>query len=245
MIARPVALPACLLAAMTAAMIVAGPIAQLDNYHAFADQRVFGAIPYAADVLSNLGFFAVGAWGLWWSWCSRGIASLDAIRPGYAMFFAALLLTAFGSAWYHLAPDDTRLVLDRLPIALACAALVAVALRGHLGVTRWVLPALVVFAAASVGWWVATADLRPYLLLQAAPVVLVPAVLYSCGAPADEKRAYGWALGLYVLAKLAELSDAAVFMLLPLSGHTLKHLLATAAAGVIAAHVAARVRIAR
>ncbi|MDM5181921.1 hypothetical protein PO883_32625 [Massilia sp. DJPM01] len=37
--------------------------------------------------------------------------------------FLLIGLTAFGSSWYHLAPDDTRLVWDRLPIALACVSL--------------------------------------------------------------------------------------------------------------------------
>ena len=55
----------------------------------------------------------------------RADASLNAGRHGYRLFLVGLLLTAFGSGLYHLAPDNARLVWDRLPIALACAGLLA------------------------------------------------------------------------------------------------------------------------
>ena len=44
------------------AMLVHGPIGQAANYHAFADHTDFLNIPYANDVLSNLGFALVGCW---------------------------------------------------------------------------------------------------------------------------------------------------------------------------------------
>ena len=40
-----------------------GPIAQLPNYHAFADQSARYGIPHFADVISNLGFALVALWG--------------------------------------------------------------------------------------------------------------------------------------------------------------------------------------
>ena len=50
------------------AMLVHGPIGQPANYHAFADHTDFLGIPYANDVLSNLGFALVGAWGVLSLW---------------------------------------------------------------------------------------------------------------------------------------------------------------------------------
>ena len=44
--------------------------------------------------------------------------------PGYRLFLIGLLLTAFGSGFYHFAPDNARLIWDRLPIALAEAGLI-------------------------------------------------------------------------------------------------------------------------
>lgn len=243
MTARPYFLPLVLLAAISLVMLAAGPIPQLDNYHAFADQRAFGGIERAADVLSNLGFLAVGVYGLWWCYRASRYAAMDAVRPAYTLFFGAVLLTAFGSAWYHVAPDDARLIFDRLPIALACAGLLGAAAIRHLDMERWIVTPLASFAVVSVCWWALSGDLRLYLLLQAAPLVAIPVLLFACQARAGEKRAYGWAIGLYIAAKAAELADHAIYAVAPVSGHTLKHLLAAAAAFAIARHFASLVPV--
>ena len=42
-----------------------GPaVAQYADYHAFADQRTLWRLPFAMDVLSNIPFALLGAWGL-------------------------------------------------------------------------------------------------------------------------------------------------------------------------------------
>lgn len=138
-------LPVFLLCAIAVVMGAAGPIAQLPDYHSFADQRALGPIGNAADVLSNLGFLAVGILGLLMVQRSRAVAHLDDVRFSYGLFFLALIATALGSAWYHLASDDLRLLSDRLPIALACAGLLAATARRHLGAPRCVNGLLVAF----------------------------------------------------------------------------------------------------
>ncbi|MEO7744407.1 MAG: hypothetical protein ABIR98_15835 [Usitatibacter sp.] len=96
-------------------------------------------------------------------------------------------------------------------------------------------------APASVWWWTATADLRPYLLLQGAPLVLIPLWQARGQTPLAERAAFGFAILLYVAAKIAELGDHAIYEALgAISGHTLKHLLAAAASVVIAASLVAR-----
>lgn len=40
----------------------------------------------------------------------------------YAVVFAGLILTALGSGYYHLAPDNARLVWDRIPIMITFMA---------------------------------------------------------------------------------------------------------------------------
>jgi hypothetical protein len=215
-------------ALLVLAMAVAGPIAQPAHYHDFADQRSLFGIPNALDVLSNLGFLLAAACGAI-AWRSGG-APASAER---AAFVAAIGLTAIGSAWYHLAPDNARLVWDRLPIALACAALLAGSLR-HAYASRAALPALMLCAVASVFWWRVTGDLRPYLLLQVAPLILIPLLQWQIGAPVAQRKAFGWAIALYVLAKAGELGDVHIFdALTVMSGHSLKHLLASAAALIL------------
>ena len=78
-------------------------------------------------------------------------------------------------------------------------------------------------------------DLRPYLLLQILPILLIPLWQAIHRTPAVERLWFGAALLLYVLAKLAEVNDHALLAATDsaLSGHTLKHLLATAAAAAL------------
>lgn len=209
------------------AMALAGPIAQPDNYHHFADTRALFGIPNAGDVLSNLGFLCAGVAGLGLMWRAR-------LRDtGMGLFCVSLLLTALGSGWYHLAPDNTRLVWDRIPIALACAGVLGAIVQQTYARVTLVAP-LAIFGVLSVFWWAQTGDLRPYLLIQAAPLVLIPLLQWQAGAPAAQRRAFGVAIGLYVLAKLFELGDLATYELLgAISGHSIKHVLATIAALVI------------
>jgi hypothetical protein len=241
-------LPAAAMGVAIAAMLLHGRIAQPEHYHEFADTRTLFGLPNAADVLSNIGFALVGAWGLWALRDRRHEAS----ARGSLLFLLALVLTAFGSGFYHLAPDNARLFWDRLPIALACAGLLAAMhAETHELQPGWVLPALIAAAAASVLWWSLTesfgaGDLRPYLLLQGAPLVLIPAWQAIHGSPRRARAMLGIAILLYALAKVAELNDHAILDALGfLSGHTMKHLLAVAAGAVIAAHLVLRPTSAR
>lgn len=231
-------------------LLAHGPIAQLPHYHDFADQSSFMGLPHAADVLSNIGFAIVGLWG----WLRlRPMADHPAIgsgRVGYQLFLAGLMLTAMGSTFYHLAPDNARLVWDRLPIALACAGLLA-AVRAETRPDANAGPAtawLALFAVVSVAWWYVTdregqGDLRPYLLLQSLPLVLIPLWQAMYRLPRSDRISFGIALVLYVAAKVAELNDHQLLAALGwVSGHTLKHLLATAAAAVLVGRLVARTR---
>jgi len=210
------------------ALAAYGPIAQLVNYHAFADQRVLYGLPHAGDVLSNLAFLAAAVYG------ARRMLGQRPVNPAQAVFVAALALTAAGSAFYHLAPDNARLLWDRLPIALACAALLAGALADASPRLKLALPILVAFGISSVLWWCVTGDLRPYLLIQGAPLLLIPALQWQTGAPVARRTAFVIAIVLYVLAKMFELADGQVMDALALiSGHTIKHLLAAGAAVVL------------
>jgi hypothetical protein len=230
-------------------IVIYGPIAQLPHYSDFADQRTLLGVPNAANVLSNLGFAVVGLWGLVVLWPKRRDPMLASGWPGYVLFLVAIVLTAAGSAYYHLAPDNARLVWDRLPIALACAGLLAgVCAENNRNVNGGRLAmALALAAAASVAWWRFTeqrgsGDLRPYLLLQALTFFLIPMWQVIHRAPRRDIVAFGCAIGFYALAKVAEINDRELLTALHLSGHTLKHLLATAATAVIVGLLVSRVR---
>ena len=78
------------------------------EYHLFADRRGFLGIPNFGDVASNLPFAVIGVWGL--MFLLRPDASAEHFidrreKWPYVVVFFGLLLTAFGSSYYHLAPD--------------------------------------------------------------------------------------------------------------------------------------------
>ncbi len=220
-----------LMAAVVAAWIP--PVAQDPAYHRMADGRMLLGVPNALNVLSNLPFVLVGALGLW-GLRGRRVPFLDPReRWPYRVFFAGLLLTGLGSAYYHLAPDNARLAWDRLPLAVTLMALFAAMIAERLSVRAGLLllPLLVALGAGSVLTWyrgelLGNGDLRFYGIVQFYPLLAVPILLflqprYSGG---------GWLLGailLYALGKAFEALDAPIFGLgRALSGHTLKHLFA-------------------
>jgi hypothetical protein len=229
--------PAILAIGLVALFAVHGPIAHPPRYHDFADHASLFGIPHAGDVLSNAGFALVAIWG----WLTlRPRRDSDALRagwPGYRLFLLGLLLTAFGSAFYHLDPSNGRLVWDMLAIALVCAGLIA-GVRGDIfGGQRsgFEAAALAIYGIASVAWWAITAqygaaDLRPYLLLQALTLILIPLWQAIHRRPRSDRIAFGTAMALYVLAKAAEIFDHEIAAATGVvSGHTMKHLIATAA----------------
>jgi hypothetical protein len=232
--------PTIITLGLIALLALHGRIAQPANYHDFADHSAVSGIPHAADVLSNLGFALVAIWGWLILRPRRASEPLRAGWPGYRLFLIGLLLTAFGSAFYHLAPDNISLIWDRLPIALVCAGLIA-GVRGDVKGSNSGLEAIVLAlaAVASVAWWAITerqgaGDLRPYLLLQGLALILIPLWQAIYRAPRTDRIAFGVAMGLYVLAKLAEVLDHEIATALGfVTGHTLKHLIATAATAAV------------
>ena len=140
------------LAAATAiALGLHGAIPQPADYHAFADARAWLGLPNAANVLSNLPFTLIGAWGL-----RRLSVQHRPARAAWRCFCAALACTGLGSAIYHWAPANASLVLDRLPIAWACAALLCAFLSERVD-AAWdqasTLRGAFIVATASVAWW--------------------------------------------------------------------------------------------
>lgn len=242
-------LPLLVTSLLVAAALFHGPIAQPAGYHDFADQTIAFGIPHAADVLSNLGFALIAVWGWIGLAPAKRHPDMRSGWAGYGLFLIGLFLTALGSSWYHLAPDNASLVWDRLPIALACGGLLAgvwsdVQRKESRDLAAW----LALAAIASVGWWYFTelsgqGDLRAYLLLQALPILLIPLWQWTYKLPGADRLAFGAALALYVIAKFAELGDHEIAATLgAVTGHTLKHLLATGAAALIVARLVRRTR---
>lgn len=252
-------LPTLLVLLISAAFLMHGAIPQYADYHAFADTSSHWGIPNAWDVLSNLPFALVGLAGL--LGLTRVIALMrrsyefkpfpdsdGALLGAYLAFALSICATSLGSIYYHFAPDDVRLFWDRLPIAVACASLlVAVHIDARRASRRAAeqngvaiflefseLLLMLIFAVVSVVWWQRTGDLRLYLGLQVVAIVLIPLWQWIYAVARPQRILFGMAIAAYVLAKCAEIGDATIFAYTGLlSGHSIKHLLAAGAAGLI------------
>ncbi len=240
-----------ILISVTLALILATAfvprIPQDPTYHNFADQRSFFGIPHFFDVISNIPFFFVGLWGLLIT--ARRIH--DAERWAYFTFLVGVLLTCFGSAYYHWEPNNQTLAWDRLPMTIAFMGLLSAIISERIdrGLGLRLLTPLVLLGLASVVYWNRTelagaGDLRPYVLVQFGTPLLIILVLLLFPPRYTGTRYLIYAFGLYVLAKIFEQLDAPIYHALGiLSGHTLQHLAAAAAIACIVVTVKRRTPI--
>ena len=86
------------------------PFPQPPAYYDFADQRSLLGVPNFWNVATNVFFLVTGIAGLMQLGRPDALHILPGLRPAYGVFFAGVLLTAFGSAYYHLAPANGPLV---------------------------------------------------------------------------------------------------------------------------------------
>lgn len=204
------------------------------NYHVFADNRPLFGLPNAWDVLSNLPFFLVGIWGLIWLLSTAGrSAFLDGReRIPYLVFFAGVMLTGIGSFWYHMAPSDSRLPWDLLPMTCSFTSMVVVTYMERVNVRAGYLalvPALLLGIFSVVYWDVTTSlgrgEYKFYLFVQFFSPVLLALIIVLFPPRYTGVRYLVVAFGLYVAAKLFETYDGAIFERIggPFSGHALKH----------------------
>ena len=227
--ARELALIVLLAAPLGVMLTVMSPIPQDPAYHALADRRALFGIPNFANVVSNLPFLVVGGMGL--RLCLRGDAQ-GAVRA-WTVFFAGVLLVAFGSGYYHAQPNSETLAWDRLPMTIAFMALFAALVAEHVrpGLEHGMLRGAILVGLVSVGWWRYTDDLRPYAWVQFGPLVALVYIALAFPARYSHRAYLVGGLVFYALAKIAEHWDAAIFSAAGgmVSGHSLKHLLAAGA----------------
>jgi hypothetical protein len=228
---------------MTVAVGVHAPIPQDPAYHLMADRRILLGIPNCLNVLSNLPFAAVGVVGLATVFARREQFQDPRERWPYAALFVGSILTTVGSAYYHVAPDNGRLVWDRLPMTLGFMGLLTAVVAERLGprLARRIFAPLLMLGAISVAYWYWTelhhrGDLRLYIVVQFGSLLLVlqMMILYPARYPGQGYLFAG--IAAYAAAKWLEAADQRIFALgHVVSGHTLKHLAAAAAVACVAA----------
>ena len=149
-------------------------------------------------------FVAIGAAGLW------------QLRrdPAIDVLFLGILLTGFGSAYYHLNPNDRTLFWDRLPMAVSFMAILANAIEERVdakagAILLWPLVAVGVF---SILLWRWTGDLRLYGWVQFFPGLALPLLFVLFPPQYSGTSDWLFAAALYALAKVFEFYDHAIFV---------------------------------
>ena len=213
-----------LTAVSLAALLLVPPVPQSQIYHDFADQRTLYGIPNFWNVVSNLPFMLVGALGLANANVRRELSA--------SVFFFGVLLTGFSSSYYHWQPNDWGLFWDRLPMSVAFMAILANVVEERIDerVGKLLLWPLVALGVASLLLWLRTDDLRLYGWVQFFPCMVLP-LAFVLFAPRYNGTGYWFAAaGFYLVAKLLEHFDAAIYAALSvMSGHPLKHVAAACA----------------
>lgn len=213
--------------------LLIGPIPQPQSYHNFADQRNWLGVTNGWNVLSNILIALAGIWGLFLLFSPGRVQFIDNRERWLWMGVSiGLILTAVGSGYYHLAPDNYRLVWDRLSMTIVFMSYVAALISERINICLglWLWPVLLGIGFYSVLQWQASelhgvGDLRFYLGVQVF-TILVTLVMLLTPSPYNRSLDLVVVLMLFGLARLFEMFDHQVFMFTRglISGHTLKHL---------------------
>jgi hypothetical protein len=220
------------LATVTVVFVYIKPIAQDTTYHQFANEKCICTVSNFWNVISNIGFVITGVLGI------RFLTRNAIITPILWVLFAGVVLTGFGSAYYHYAPNNATLVWDRLPMTIVFTSFFALIYSWcfctKTGFKIWIFSlAMGIF---SVFYWQYTesqykGDLRLYAIVQFLPILLIMIILASnYSTHTFLVKPIVAIVFWYVLAKLLEHYDRSFYELTHLiSGHPIKHIAAAVA----------------
>jgi hypothetical protein len=219
---------------VVAVFLFVDPYPQPQSYHAFADDRTLFGVANFWNVATNAVFLVPGIAGLLMLRSADHPGILPGLNPAYHILFTGILLTAIGSAWFHLAPNNHTLFWDRLPMTIAFMSLAAIIVGEHVSESlgRRLLWPLLAIGAASIFYWDWSeshnaGDLRLYGLVQFLPMLLIPVLLLMYRSVFDRTGFIWIVFLLYALAKVFEQLDGRVYNLGELlSGHSIKHVIA-------------------
>ncbi len=213
------------------------PIPQDVSYHNFADQSTVFGIPNFWNVASNIPFIFVGLFGL------MSVVQIyrSSTNPrhhetaAWLVLFTGVLLTGFGSGWYHLHPNNETLLWDRIPMSVGFMGLFAGVIAERISQQAYKLllwPLVGVGVASVISWYASElrgfGDLRLYVIVQFFPILTIPLMMAVYSPKYSHSNYVLLALGMYGVAKGAEHLDHDVFQMTGgiMSGHALKHVFA-------------------
>tara|TARA_Y100001934_G_C12003557_1_gene608822 strand:+ start:86 stop:574 length:489 start_codon:yes stop_codon:yes gene_type:complete len=144
-----------------------------------------------------------------------------------------VLVAGITSAYYHLEPDNARLMWDRIPIAIGIVTFLSITLMERISINFGLilLPILTIFGIGSVIYWYCgeqygLGNLNYYIVIQFYSILAI-AILgkYFSSIYTRSNDVYIVVI-LYAIAKLVEILDYEIYSLgQVISGHTVKHLI--------------------
>ena len=178
------------------------------SYHNFVDKRKFMGVNNAMNVLSNL-FFLYPV-----------IYLLTKQHKNKTKFLALIIFgLAITSAYYHMKPTNHTIFMDMIFVVSLNTFVLSYFVDETLGYLMGIL------GISSVVLWNVTNDIRPYALLQIGIALFCCYKLYE--TPAQDYILP--IIGVGISVRLVEMLDSQIYKLTNklISGHTLKHILAT------------------
>ena len=202
-------------------LFILSPIEQNKEYHNFCDSDTIFNIPNFWNVVSNIPFLIIGLIGLYKT------TTLLETKIQYIMFFLGISLVSIGSGYYHLNPNNSTLVWDRLPMTIAIMSLFSIIISEFIDLKvglKSLLPAVII-GLLSVVYWIIFNDLKIYILVQFYPVLAIFVILIFFKSKYNLTIGYWLLLFAYIIAKIFEHFDYQTQSVLKImSGHTLKHI---------------------
>lgn len=219
------------------------PLNDSPAYFAFVDDRAFFGVSNAWNVLTNLPFLYVG-YCMFKTYKSEANAYYR--YPGFVLALG-MVLTAFGSAYFHWNPNSETLFWDRLPMVIAFTGvlLFLVTDRFSPDLTLAAAVPMLLLAIGSVIYWKVADDLRPYAVLQLGLLLFsILIAVFRKPNRITNGAVFGMAF-FYLLAKVVEYQDGALYEMSEhfISGHSLKHLFAAGAVIIFACRFKVRTEV--
>ena len=208
------------------------PIGQSLAYHNFIDTQTNFGINNFYNVVSNIGFVIVGIHSFF-------VAKKYYIKTAFIYVLSCgFLLTGLGSSYYHLNPNNSTLVWDRLPMTIVFttffAQVYSLYINKKRGTIIWVI--CLSLGIFSVCYWHYTetlnkGDLRLYALVQYLPMLLMLIIVsLQCKKYKILLNPFICVAFFYFLAKIFENFDAQIMHFTNvIGGHFLKHIAAAIA----------------
>lgn len=204
-----------------------------EHYHNFADERGIFGLSRFMDTFSNVAFLYVGFIFI------KEILLQDKRDKNLILVAMGTFLVCFGSGYYHLSPDNHRLLWDRLPMAMVFSGILMysvqyVNLVNEKYKNYWTIGYFVFSIISVLVWYIGSLQneswLGLYVVVQFGGMLGLTYVALFGKNKEMTQRIIG-VLIWYICAKLCEHYDQIIFEITKefISGHTIKHLLSAIA----------------